>query len=150
MAIADVTAIVERKLTGSRFTPEQIEDAVKEAEYQIRNYCGRWQYEIDDQAVPVLEELPRQLDYVWVNMAIAYVQLNYNASVISAPIDPSTANGSVKQIKEGDTTIEFTGTSTTDSGITASNQIVDSYAAELNPYRRLYAGVRGGQHEYGY
>jgi hypothetical protein len=148
MSYTDVYEIVRRKLINSRYGEEDIADAIKEAEHQIRNFCGFWQYQVGDTDNLVYEDLPVQLNYVWANIAIDYLSLGYRTSQMTAYDGGAIVDASaIKSIKEGDTTIEFAGAASSGSsssgGVTSVLEIVKTYADELYPFRRLYPNVRG-------
>lgn len=128
MSLADVMAICKRKLVGTQYESQDITYAVNEAEFYIRNYTGRW-VKTDD----VLESLPDEINYIWADIAIGI--LTIGTAVVSGL---SGGGGTVKQIKEGDTTIEFNVGST---GFNAVNALVISYAPDLARFRRLYPTV---------
>ena len=134
MSTQEVIAICERKLLGTPYEGQDITYAVNEAEFYIRNYTGRWQIVND-----VKEELPSAMNYIWADIAVGIVVIGNEAI---SNLSNAGSSSAVKQIKEGDTTIEFeVGAGAGNTGYKAANNLVASYASELNQFRRLYPNV---------
>jgi hypothetical protein len=148
MSMEEVIDIVSKKLDGTDFEDYEIEEAVKEAEFQIRNFTGRWQRKnIVDLYGTVtateVEELPRELNYVWASIALDTLRLGPSAAARAQGAAGIDTGRVVKSIKEGDVSIDFdtAAGSSTGAGIVTGAQIVGNYAEQLYPFRRLYASV---------
>jgi hypothetical protein len=155
MSMQDVIDIVSKKLEGSGYIDYEIEEAVKEAEFQIRNFTGRWQRKnIVDLYGTVtaseVEPLPDELNYIWASLAMETIQLTPSAYARSQSVGGIVVDSSrvVKTIKEGDVSIEFEAAASGDassskssSGSASGAVLIGSYAEQLYPFRRLYPSV---------
>jgi len=131
---SEVHAVVASRLAQYKITPPtDLESYVEEVEYAILNYTN-------------LNQVPRELKFVWVNMLVDYfkwVEQQVAAKEV-APKKSSTPTV-LSSLKEGDTTLGFSA-DTSSVEYQASNahkladvldQIVMNYFDSLNRFRRV-------------
>lgn len=114
-------------------SPTDLESYIEEVEMSILNYCN-------------LNQVPKELKFVWVNMVIDYVKwIAQQASATDAVPKKSSTPTVLSSLKEGDTTIGFSA-DTSSVEYQASNahklenvldKIVMNYEDSLNRFRRV-------------
>lgn len=118
----EVQKIVEAKIPVGKFSDEEIEYAIEEAEYQIRNYCNLPKPRFS---------IPKAAFYVWANMAVDALNESDSSRNPGNPVGQALAS-----VKVGDTQYSFTDFK---NAVTRTlDAILTSYARQLNRFRRLF------------
>lgn len=140
--LQDEIRIIVKDKTAKQGIPDYIIDqAVEEAEYAIRNYCGRWHILEDLGDRKQYEELPRGLKFIWAQMAVGIIDLNKT----TASDNTAVTGGVIQSIKEGDTQITYaTGSAAVSTSSTSSmaDTIMEQYKNDLTKYCRFYHDVK--------
>lgn len=120
--MTSVLDIVKAKIPVDRFTDSEIQMAIEEAEYQIRNFCNLPKPRFS---------IPVQLTYVWANMAVDAL---FEADRMRNP--GAQSGGVLTSVHVGDTS--FTFGDFKNSVIRSLDAQVQSYAGQLMRFRRMF------------
>lgn len=117
-----VVDIIKVKVPADKFSDAEIQMAMEEAEYQIRNYCNLPKPRF---------KIPIQLNYVWANMAVDALNEADKSRNPGAPV-----GGAIGSVHVGDTSYSFVDFRS--SAVRALDAIVVSYSGQLNRFRRMF------------
>lgn len=140
---AAALGLAAAKINNTAIDQAQIETALDEAENAIRIYTNRFRTElVTPPDIYAYEALPPEMAYIWANMAADILAGSTAAQSGSGTPSVTTGAiaGSIKSIKEGDVSIEFTdgsgGTVSSDPTARIGGLMYD-YESQLQAFRRF-------------
>lgn len=120
--MTSVLDIIKAKTPKDKFTVQEMQMAMEEAEYQIRNYCNLPKPRFS---------IPQPLTYVWANMAVDALNEADKSRNPGSPVGTALSSVNV-----GDTGYSFTDFK--DATIRAVDASMLSYTSQLNRFRRMF------------